>query len=150
MRSWTGTIYGEPASKGNQRKLVTFGGTWATIGGRRTRVGGRPASIKSDKARAYANSVARQVPVLEPLLGGRLCLIATIYYATERPDLDESVILDALEKRIYKNDRQVREKHIYHRIDRRNPRVVVWVEEMTELGFKPTRPAPAAVARAEA
>lgn len=148
MRSWTGTIYAEPASKANSRKLVTFGGEWLTIAGRRTRVGGRPASIKSDKARAFEKAVARQVPVLSPMLGGRLCIIATIYYATERPDLDESVILDALQGRVYANDRQVREKHIYHRIDRRNPRVVVFIEEMTELGFRPSRPAP--VARAEA
>ena len=69
-----------------------------------------------------------------------------IYYATERPDLDESLILDVLQDRfktfgsgdtkrrelvqkgVYQNDRQVREKHIFHAIDRKNPRNEVLIE----------------------
>lgn len=48
------TIYGEPASKANSRKLVTFGK--------------RPAFIKSDKARAYLKDFHSQVPSLDELL----------------------------------------------------------------------------------
>ena len=64
-----------------------------------------------------------------------------LYYATERPDLDESLLLDVLQDRyhgkgearvlvqsgVYRNDRQVREKHIFHCIDRTNPRCEVEV-----------------------
>ena len=35
-----------------------------------------------------------------------------ILYASRRPDLDESLILDCLQDRWYKNDRQVKEKHV--------------------------------------
>jgi Holliday junction resolvase RusA-like endonuclease len=45
----------------------------------------------------------------------------TIYYASRRPDLDESVILDCMEKYIYSNDRQVKEKVIRHGLDKENP-----------------------------
>ena len=110
------TVLGEPASKANSRKLVT---------NPRTK---RPMFIKSAKARAYVESLAHQVPRIDPLLTGPLVFTATIYYASERPDLDESVILDALEGRIYKNDRQVREKHISHAIDRTNPRAEIVIE----------------------
>lgn len=70
-----------------------------------------------------------------------------VFYATERPDLDESVILDVLQAKyspvvkgqtrevirrgVYINDRQVREKHVYHGIDKRNPRAEIEVEPLT-------------------
>lgn len=135
MRAWKGTIFMEPASKANSRKLVTFGGRWLTLDGKKTRVGGRPASIKSDKARAFEAYVSKTVPVIQPLLQGRLRFTAKIFYASERPDLDESVILDALQGHIYKNDRQVREKHVVHAIDRNNPRCIIQVEEIDSLPF---------------
>ncbi len=69
-----------------------------------------------------------------------------IFYASERPDLDESVVLDVLQDRfvkdrvtderrlvqkgVYRNDRQVREKHVYHSIDRANPRAEIEVEPL--------------------
>lgn len=101
-------VYGEPASKANSRKIVKFGK--------------RPASIKSDKARAFEESVKKQVDALPRLMTEKLVAFIRIYYASERPDLDESIILDALQGLIYRNDRQVREKHVYHDIDRKNPR----------------------------
>ena len=69
-----------------------------------------------------------------------------IFYATQRPDLDESVVLDVLQDRyekiggqrvlvqpgVYRNDRQVREKHVFHAIDRANPRAEVEVESLVE------------------
>lgn len=116
MRAWTGTILGQPCSKSNRSMIV--------------KVRGRPMIIKSPEARAYEKAVARQVPVLSPLLGGRLAMTLRIYYASERPDLDESLIMDALQGRIYANDRQIREKHVTHAIDRENPRAVVIVEEI--------------------
>lgn len=125
------TILGEPASKANQRKLVSFGD--------------RPALIKSDKARGYERDALRQIPPTARVrLEGPLRVTLRIWYASERPDLDESVILDVLQDRfkgkgdarqlvqcgVYRNDRQVREKHVFHGIDRRNPRCDVLIEPL--------------------
>lgn len=125
------TILGEPASKANSRKIVT--------------IGGRPASIKSDKARAYVQDALRQIPPAARMrLEGPVSLTVRIFYATERPDLDESVILDVLQDQyagagplrrlvqagVYRNDRQVRERHVFHAIDRKNPRAEIVVERM--------------------
>ena len=129
------TILGEPASKANQRKLVTFGrGEKA-----------RPALIKSDKARAYEAAAVLQIPAFaKRMLTGELRVTLRIFYASQRPDLDESVILDVLQAKyskadgqggrrlvrrgVYVNDRQVREKHVYHAIDKQNPRAEIVVE----------------------
>lgn len=130
------TILGEPASKSNQRKLVSFGD--------------RPALIKSDKARSYERDALRQIPPAARVrLEGPVRVTLRIWYASERPDLDESVILDVLQDQwqkrkkaesekprelrqagVYRNDRQVREKHVFHAIDRKNPRTEVLVEPM--------------------
>ena len=107
-------IYGEPASKANSRKLVKFGN--------------RPAFIKSDKARAYLKDFKLQVPTLDTLMEGELVVTMTIWYKSRRPDLDESLILDAMEGHIYKNDRQVREKHIYWGLDKTNPRANISID----------------------
>ena len=111
------TIYGEAASKANSRKLVRFGN--------------RPAFIKSDKARAYLKEFQAQVPTLDVLLEGELKVTMTVWYKSRRPDLDESLILDAMEGHIYKNDRQVREKHIYWGLDKLNPRADIAVDYIT-------------------
>ena len=112
-------IYGEPASKANSRKLVT--------------IRGRPAFIKSKKARDYVAMFDKQCPVLQELLEGDLSVTITIFYATRRPDLDESVILDCMQDRIYRNDRQVKEKHIFWGLDRDNPRAEITVTEKSDL-----------------
>ena len=112
------TIKGETASKANSRKLVMFGD--------------RPASIKSDKARGWLANAIRQIPgpVVTPLLGGDLVAFIRIYYATRRPDLDESLVLDFLQGRVYGNDRQVKEKHVYHALDPVDPRVELMVKQL--------------------
>lgn len=121
-------VYGEPASKANSRKLVMFGK--------------RPASIKSDKARGYARDFDLQVRPILPLMQGELRIDLWIYYRTQRPDLDESLILDLLQGKIYENDRQVRERHVYHMIDKENPRIEIlilprdhnyWAEELARV-----------------
>lgn len=66
-----------------------------------------------------------QTPRLEPLFVGELSIEIDIFYASHRKDLDESLILDGLQDKIYSNDRQVREKHVRHFIDRANPRADV-------------------------
>jgi Holliday junction resolvase RusA-like endonuclease len=129
------TILGEPASKANSRELVKFGrGDKA-----------RPALIKSKKARDYERDALRQIPsAARAGLTGPVRVTLRIFYASERPDLDESVVLDVLQNRyhgkgearvlvqrgVYANDRQVREKHVYHAIDRTNPRAEIEVEAL--------------------
>lgn len=124
-------ILGEPASKANSRKIVSFGG--------------RPASIKSDKARNFEKSAVLQIPnEAKRMLTGRLRATIRIFYASERPDLDESVVLDVMQakfsgagkdrvcvrKGVYLNDRQVREKHVFHGVDRNNPRVEIEIDSI--------------------
>ena len=107
-------ILGEPASKANSRRMVT--------------IAGRARLIKSKKAVDYVTAFKKQCPKLDELLEGDVRVTMTIYYRTRRPDLDESVILDCLEGYAYKNDRQVKEKHIYHGLDKENPRAEITVE----------------------
>ena len=155
------TIFGEPASKANSRELATIGAKKMDVvvgrnddGSLKTetmRVGGRILNRKSDKARDYETDARMQIPPKARVrLEGPVCVTLRIWYATERPDLDESVVLDVLQDRwrtptlpngakgervlvqrgVYRNDRQVREKHVYHRIDRANPRTEVVIEPM--------------------
>lgn len=112
------TIPGEPCSKANSRRLVTFGK--------------RPASIKSKKALAYEHTAKRVLRPIKPLLEGDLIMTATLYYASRRPDLDESVVMDVLQGIVYINDRQIKAKHIYHALDKKNPRAEVVIEPMQE------------------
>lgn len=54
----------------------------------------------------------------------------TIFYASRRPDLDESLILDLLQGLVYVNDRQVKERHTYWGLDPENPRAEIIIEQM--------------------
>ncbi|OGA95027.1 MAG: hypothetical protein A3E79_06600, partial [Burkholderiales bacterium RIFCSPHIGHO2_12_FULL_61_11] len=134
--------------KANSRKIVT--------------IAGRPSSIKSEKARDYEYQAVRQIPpAARQALEGPVSVTLRIFYASERPDLDESVILDVLQHRwskakkhketgvvlvpreivqkgVYCNDRQVREKHVFHAIDRKNPRAEITVELLHELTEQPS------------
>lgn len=114
-------ILGEPASKANSRRLVTF---------KRKGGGGRPALIKSQKALDYNTSFQQQCPRCSPLMDGDVAVTITIYYGSRRPDLDESVILDAMQGLVYLNDRQVKEKHIFWGLDKERPRAEIIVEQL--------------------
>lgn len=112
-------ILGEPASKSNSRKFVLFGKT--------------PRFIKSDKARAYAEQFLAQCQTLPVLMTGDLKVTMHIYYASRRPDLDETLILDLMQGRIYENDRQVKERHTYWGLDKENPRAEITVEKIPDV-----------------
>lgn len=146
------TILGEAASKANSRQLVKFGN--------------RPALIKSEKAREYEKAAAIQIPAAARVMFDvPVRVTMKIYYASERPDLDESVILDVLQakyerrkgrlrevaddefafgkgdqvlisKGVYINDRLVREKHVFHSIDKANPRAEIEVEPIAQQLFQ--------------
>lgn len=112
------TILGEPASKSNSRQAVP----------RKTKSGKAfVAFIKSSKAQNYSKTALLQIPELKELISGKLGIECKIYYASERPDLDPSLIFDLLQGRIFENDRQLREHHIYHGIDKVNPRAEIRV-----------------------
>lgn len=112
-------ILGEPASKSNSRKFVLFGKT--------------PRFIKSDKARAYVEQFLSQCQTLPVLMTGDLKVTMHIYYASRRPDLDETLILDLMQGRIYENDRQVKERHTYWGLDKENPRAEITVEKIPDV-----------------
>jgi Holliday junction resolvase RusA-like endonuclease len=107
-------------------------------------------SIKSDKARDYERAAMLQIPADARVeLTGPVRVTMRIFYATERPDLDESVILDVMQSRyrtvrrkgkdtrelirkgVYVNDRQVKQKFVMHGVDRANPRAEIRVEPLT-------------------
>lgn len=128
------TILGQPASKANSRQIVT--------------VRDQPRVIKSPEARAYMEAARRQIPPAARVrLQGPVTFTAHLFYASELPDLDESLVLDALQDvwssvrlrggtkervlvqaGVYRNDRQVREKHVYHHVDRARPRAEILIE----------------------
>jgi len=131
MQALSLIILGEPASKANSRRMVY--------------VRGKPMFIKSAKALAYAKSFKQQAATKLELayaksfkqqatpaakLDGDVAVHITIYYASRRPDLDESLILDLLQDVAYTNDRQVKEKHIYWGLDKENPRCEIKVEKI--------------------
>lgn len=110
------TVLGEPASKANSRRLV--------------RIGGVSRLIKSAKALSYVDAFNYQCPTLGPLFEGDVHVEMEIYYASKRPDLDESAILDAMQGRIYRNDRQVKSKLVRWGLDRERPRCRVRVSAL--------------------
>lgn len=125
---FAGTILGEPCSKANSRRIIPNKKT------------GRPYSIKSQKALDYMGSFLGQIqrrrsyqrngglPVSP--IESKLVMYCVIYYRTERPDLDESLVMDCLEKSgIIKNDRLIRERHVHHFIDKAIPRAEIFLFE---------------------
>ena len=88
--------------------------------------------IKSEKALAYAKLFKQQVNANAAVVmfEGDVAVHMTIHYASRRPDLDESLILDLLQGVAYENDRQVKENHIYWGLDKENPRTEIRVEKL--------------------
>ena len=115
-------IFGEPASKANSRRVVRFGNM--------------SRLIKSQKALNYSDAFKQQCTRLPQLMTGDLRVTMKIYYASRRPDLDESLILDLMQGYIYENDRQVKERHIYWGLDPDNPRAEILVEKIDEVAPK--------------
>ena len=127
------TIIGQPCSKSNRSQIV--------------RLGNRSSIGKSAEAKRYIRDALRQIP---PAARQRLAvpvrMTIRIWYASERPDLDESQILDVLQDQwkrdkatgervlvqagVYRDDRLVRERHTYHGIDRANPRAEIEIEPL--------------------
>ena len=114
MQAISRIIFGEPASKANSRRVV--------------KIGNVSRLIKSSKALNYSDVFKQQCRPLASLMTGDLRVTMRIFYASRRPDLDESLILDLMQGLIYENDRQVKEKHVYWGLDPERPRTELMVE----------------------
>ena len=109
-------ILGEPASKANSRRLVT--------------INNRAAFIKSKKALNYSRDFKKQCPTRKELFEEDVFVAIKIYYASRRPDLDASLILDLLQDYVYPNDRLVKGQYIEWGLDRKNPRSFIVVTKI--------------------
>ena len=111
-------IKGEPCSKANSRRVVKFGA--------------RTAMIKSQKALNYAKAFKQQCERYDGAkFVGDVEVSIWIWYASRRPDLDVSLILDLLQDVTYANDRQVKQKHIYWMgVSKENPRCEILVKSI--------------------
>jgi Holliday junction resolvase RusA-like endonuclease len=87
--------------------------------------------IKSKEARTYVKEFQAAVPeayrdLNYGTLDEDLRLDIIIWYTSRRPDLSIELVKDCLEEAgIIKNDRYVREEHIYGFVDKENPRVTL-------------------------
>ena len=118
------SILGEPASKANSRRFVT--------------IGGKPRFIKSKKALDYTKNFKSQCPVRKELFEEDVFVAIKIYYASRRPDLDASLILDLLQDCVYPNDRLVKGQYSEWGLDRENPRsfIVVTTLDKKDLALR--------------
>lgn len=131
-------ILGEPVSHKNGYHIVT--------------ISNHAAIVKSKEAIDYELNSLRQIPPTARVrFEGPVYVEMTLYYTSERKDLDESLVLDVLQDKwvkrsarerlvlgptllqagVYRNDRQVRDKRIRHAIDRANPRAEITVKPLT-------------------
>ena len=108
---WEGVAFGKLVSKSNSRRIVFRGRT--------------PRSIKSEDALRFFENFQKQIPRLKNLIEDDVAIELIVYYPSRRSDLDDTLLCDALQGIIIKNDRQIREKHLIAHIDRDLPRVQV-------------------------
>lgn len=115
-------IEGQVVSKANSRRLVTFKG--------------KPRIIKSDKALKFTRDMIIQLkaqmsnrerwPLTYPIK-----IDVSIYYPSNRQDLDASLIMDGLQKAgVIENDRQVFELFARKKFDKDCPRAEIYVSEI--------------------
>tara|TARA_R110000744_G_scaffold5671_3_gene20137 strand:+ start:664 stop:1059 length:396 start_codon:yes stop_codon:yes gene_type:complete len=109
-------FYGECVSKANSRRLV--------------QIKGKVRFIKSEKALLFVKDLQIQAKKIKPLLSKDLEGKIKIYYSSRRPDLDPSLVMDALEGIWYENDRQFKRLILEKYLDKKNPRVEVFIREI--------------------
>ena len=106
----------EPASKANSRKIVI--------------IGGRRVPIKSVKALALERAWSLMCPRSPALIEDDVEVYFWLTYASRRPDLDESLIMDAIQGKLIANDRQIKVKHVYWILDKSNAGAEVLVRRL--------------------
>jgi Holliday junction resolvase RusA-like endonuclease len=102
----------------------------------RNRRTGKVFNIKSQAAREWEASITDQAQLCapRPMLQGPLQFSVLAYYRDNRSDLDVELLYDALQKIVYKNDRQIVAKCAFKKIDARNPRCECLVREIATGG----------------
>lgn len=118
-------IEGAPYSKANSRRLVNV----------KTKSGSRLRSIKSENALAFSVDFLRQCPLLSPMFTEDVHLDMDIYYPDRRRDLDESLVLDLMQRMIYVNDRQVKSRHVRWGLSPDKPGIMVTVRPATSSDY---------------
>lgn len=133
------TVLGNPYNKSNSREMVTLRMRNPKTG----MVEKTPRLIKGRGALAYLESLQKQVRPLSPIMTKDVIFIAHIWYDSRRPDLDPSLILDALQGLIYINDRQVKQTHCFWGLDPERPRAEITCIEIPEIEpAKKSKPKP--------
>ncbi len=127
----TFTILGNAHSKANSRMV--------------REVRGRLHSFRSPEAQEFANGALPQIPMAaRQQLTCPVRFTAHFYYQNTQSDLDESIVLDVLQTQkktvqkkryviqrgVYENDNQVKEKHVYWHHDPDNPRIEIEIEPL--------------------
>jgi Holliday junction resolvase RusA-like endonuclease len=111
-------VLGAPHSKANSRRMATNRST------------GQVRSIKSKSAMKFAQDCHQQIPTLAKMLdhlGHEVACRFVLHYPSLRSDLDPSIVLDAMQGRIYANDRCVTTIVSTRGYDKEQPRVEVEV-----------------------
>src|SRR4249920_1840695 len=111
-------VLGQPHSKANSRRMAVD---------RRT---GHMRSIKSKSALKFVQDCGQQIPTLPKMLdhlGHEVACRFVLHYPSLRADLDPSIVLDAMQGRIYANDRCVTTIVSVRGYDKIQPRVEVEV-----------------------
>lgn len=111
------SVLGEPASKANSRKLVM--------------INNRLVPIKSQKARDLEKTWGLACPRLDPIMTDDVVCYFWLTYASRRPDLDESLIMDLIQGKLIANDRQIKQKHVYWLLDKDKAGAEVLVRALT-------------------
>ena len=113
------TILGQPPSKSNSYKIVSINGH-ITLG-------------KTEATKKYEDQFFLQCSLRKRGICKRFKLTIDVYFASDRPDLDNSlkVTLDCLQScGAIKNDRLCAEIHARKLVDRKNPRIEFTIEEL--------------------
>jgi hypothetical protein len=109
---------------------------------------GNMRSIKSKSALKFVQDCGQQIPTLPTLLdrlGHEVACRFVLHYPSMRADLDPSIVLDAMQGRIYANDRCVTTIVSIRGYDKIQPRVEVevfsrpWVINGKRVVTKETR-----------
>jgi len=110
-------ILGQPPRKSNSRRMIPRKGLTP------------PRMIKSQEALDYIESFLLQFPAKYRdrdfgSLKENLRLDIIVWYRDRRADLSIELIKDCIEESgLIKNDRYIREEHVYGFVDKENPRI---------------------------
>ncbi|MBD5585352.1 MAG: RusA family crossover junction endodeoxyribonuclease [Clostridia bacterium] len=113
------TILGQPPSKSNSYKIIMNKGH-SSLG-------------KTEATKKYEMDFFMQCTLRKKGICKRFKLTVDVFFASDRPDLDNAmkVLLDCLQTcGAIKNDRLCAEIHARKLIDKKNPRIEFWLEEL--------------------